>query len=277
MFLRPLAATAVLTASRIAGAAVEARRAPALTIDQQLGFLETARVVAAKPIGKGVTGALRLTLTDGVLTHDASFQSVNQQSRSQDLQRGKRFAGELLFVDSYRYNIAAWELARLLGLEEMMPPTVARYYRGEPGAFSWWVDDVLMDEGERERTNTQPSSGASIGVGRQRMRMQVFAELVRDTDRNKGNVLYTKDWRLVMLDFTRAFRLQPTLRLPDALTTCDRDLLERLRALDPAEVSRATGRHLTPFEIDALMKRRDLIVQRFDRLVAQRGESAVLF
>jgi hypothetical protein len=277
MFLRPLAATAVLAAALIAGAAVEARRAPALTVDQQLAFLETARVVAARPIGKGVTGALRLTLTDGVLTHDASFQNVNQQSRSKDLQRGKRFAGELLFVDSYRYNIAAWELARLLDLEEMMPPTVARYYRGEPGAFSWWVDDVLMDEGERERTNTQPASGASIGVGRQRQRMQVFAELVRDTDRNKGNVLYTKDWRLVMLDFTRAFRLQPTLRLPDALTTCDRDLLERLRALDKAEVSRATGRHLTPFEIDALMKRRDLIVQRFDRLVAQRGESAVLF
>lgn len=267
----------VLAAALAAGVSLEARRAPVPTVDEQLAFLTTARVVAARPIGKGVTGALRLTLTDGAFTHDASFQNVNQESRSLDLQRGKRFAGELLFVDSYRYNIAAWELARLLGLEEMMPPTVARYYRGEPGAFSWWVDDVLMDEGERERTNTQPAGGASIGVGRQRQRMQVFAELVRDTDRNKGNVIYTKDWQLVMLDFTRAFRLQPTLRLPDALTTCDRDLLERLRALDKAEVSRAAGRHLTPFEIDALLKRRDLIVQRFDRLVAQRGESAVLF
>jgi len=277
MFLRALGAPLVLAAALVGSATVEARRTPALTIDEQLTFLESARVVAARPIGKGVTGALKLTLTDGVITHDASFQSVDEHARPHDVSRGKRFAGELLFVDSYRYNIAAWELARLLGLEEMMPPTVGRYYRGKPGAFSWWMDDIMMDEGERERTNAQPAGADAVRVGRQRQQMQVFAELVRDTDRNKGNVLYTKDWRVVMLDFTRAFRLQPTLRLPDALTTCDRDLLERLRALRRDDVSRAAGRHLSPFEIDALMKRRDLIVERFDRLVAQRGESAVLF
>jgi len=277
MFLRALGAPLVLAAALVGSATVEARRTPALTIDEQLTFLESARVVAARPIGKGVTGALKLTLTDGVITHDASFQSVDEHARPHDVSRGKRFAGELLFVDSYRYNIAAWELARLLGLEAMMPPTVGRYYRGKPGAFSWWMDDIMMDEGERERTNAQPAGADAVRVGRQRQQMQVFAELVRDTDRNKGNVLYTKDWRVVMLDFTRAFRLQPTLRLPDALTTCDRDLLERLRALRRDDVSRAAGRHLSPFEIDALMKRRDLIVERFDRLVAQRGESAVLF
>lgn len=277
MFLRALGAPLVLAAALVGSATVEARRTPALTIDEQLTFLESARVVAARPIGKGVTGALKLTLTDGVITHDASFQSVDERARPHDVSRGKRFAGELLFVDSYRYNIAAWELARLLGLEAMMPPTVGRYYRGRPGAFSWWMDDIMMDEGERERTNAQPAGADAVRVGRQRQQMQVFAELVRDTDRNKGNVLYTKDWRVVMLDFTRAFRLQPTLRLPDALTTCDRDLLERLRALRRDDVSRAAGRHLSPFEIDALMKRRDFIVERFDRLVARRGELAVLF
>ncbi|MCC7177237.1 MAG: hypothetical protein IT177_02505 [Acidobacteria bacterium] len=274
---KSLAAVLVLAAALAVGASVEAHRTPALTVDEQLAFLKTARVVNARPIGKGVTGALRLTLTDGVVTHDASFQSVDDRARPHEVSQGKRFAGELLFVDSYRYNVAAWELARLLGLEAMMPPTVERYYRGEPGAFSWWVDEVMMDEGERERTNTQPAGMDAVRVGRQRQQMQVFAELVRDTDRNKGNVLYTKGWQLVMLDFTRAFRLRPELRLPQALTTCDRDLLDRLRALHKQDVSRAAGRHLTPFEIDALMKRRDLIVERFDRLVAERGASAVLF
>ena len=123
----------------------------------------------------------------------------------------------------------------------------------------------------------QPASGESINVGRQRQRMQVFAELVRDTDRNKGNVLYTKDWRLIMLDFTRAFRLQP-----DAAAARHAHHVRPRVARAPAHAgqgrrSRAAGRHLTPFEVDALMKRRDLIVARFDRLVAQRGESAVLF
>jgi hypothetical protein len=105
----------------------------------------------------------------------------------------------------------------------------------------------------------------------------VFAELVRDTDRNKGNVLYTRDWRLVMIDFTRAFRLQPELRTPEQLASCDRLLLSRLRRLQKAEVSRAAGRHLTASEIDALMKRRDLIVAHFDGLIAAKGEAAVLY
>jgi hypothetical protein len=278
MALRLATGLPVLVAVALtAGGPLEARRPATPDIDQQLAFLETARIVSARPIGRGVTGALRLTLTDGVLTHDASFQSIDEKTQPRDLQQGNRIAGELQFVDSYRYNVAAWEMARLLGLEEMMPATVERYYRGEKGALSWWVDDVLMDEAERERTNTQPSGMTAVNLGRQRQRMWVFAELVRDTDRNKGNVLYTRDWRLVMLDFTRAFRLQPTLRAADSLNTCDRNLLARLRQIDRAAVVRAAGPHLTPFEIDAFMKRRDLIVQHFDRLVAERGEAAVLF
>ena len=259
------------------GPGLEARRASVLDIDTQLAFLKQAKVVSARPIGKGVTGALRLTLSDGVLTHDASFQQVDQQVRPVDVLRGRRTAGDLQFVDSWRYNVAAWELARLLGLEAMMPATVERRYKGTLGAVSWWVEDVLMDEAERERTDTTPPNGLSVDVARQRQRMQVFAELVYDTDRNKGNVIYTRDWRVVMIDFTRAFRLDPALRVPGALTSCDRGLLERLRGLDRQDVSRAAGRHLTPFEIDALMARRDLIVERFDTLVATLGESAVLY
>jgi hypothetical protein len=233
--------------------------------------------VRSKPIGKGVTGALRLTLTDGQLTHDAAFQSVDQRTTQEDLRTGRRRAGELMFADSYHYNIAAWELARLLNLDGMMPPTVERTHDGSRGALSWWVDGVLMDEAERERTAATPPGGQSLALVQQRHRMQVFAELVQDTDRNKGNVIYTTDWRLIMLDFTRAFRTQASLRLPAALGMCDRNLLARLRALTKQEVARVAGRHLNPFEMDAMMKRRDLIVEHFDRLIATRGEAAVLF
>ena len=46
-------------------------------------------------------------------------------------------------------------------------------------------------------------------------------------DRNKGNVLYTKDWRVIMIDFTRAFRLDHELRYPETLQTCDRSSVQR--------------------------------------------------
>jgi hypothetical protein len=187
-----------------------------------------------------------------------------------------RHAGELSFVDAFRYNIAAWELSRLLGLGDMTPPTVARTVRGQPGALSWWMDDVLMDEAERERTSTTPPDGLALELSRQRQRMMVFAELVHDTDRNKGNVLYTTDWRLVMLDFTRAFRTTTTLRAPAVLRAIDCDRLVRLRALDRDTLRRVVGSHLTTCEAEAILKRRDLIVARFDRLLSARGAAGIL-
>ena len=244
-------------------------------IDAQLSFLRTAKVVSRRPIGKGVTGALRVTLSDGTRTHDAAFQAVAKESFGADVPRNLRRPDEMLFVDHYRYNIAAWRLAQLLGLAYMMPATVERVI-GSPGALSWWVDDVLMDEEERQRSQANPPSGA-IGLSQQYGRMRVFAELVRDTDRNKGNVVFTKSWQLVMLDFTRAFRLGKPLMTPSAISACDRHLLEGLRALSERALTEAVQDHLTGREIDAVMARRDLLVGHFDRLIAQRGEAAVLY
>lgn len=272
-----LVTPAVAIALAALGASALLAGQPTLSADQQVAFLKNAKVVASRPIGKGITGALRLTLSDGTLTHDAAFQKIDEKTSAQDIREGKKRAGELRFVDSYRYNIAAWEMARWLGLEAMMPATVERRYRGDVGALSWWVDDVMMDEAEREKKSAEPPDGGSLGLVRQRQLMQVFAELVYDTDRNKGNVVYTNDWQLVMLDFTRAFRTHAALRTPQAMGMIDRSLLARLRTLTRADAAKAVGSQLTAEEIDAMMARRGLIVEHFDRLVKQRGETAVLF
>ena len=39
--------------------------------------------------------------------------------------------------------------------------------------------------------------------------MNVFDALIYNTDRNRGNILITPDWRLWMIDHTRAFRRNP--------------------------------------------------------------------
>jgi hypothetical protein len=244
---------------------------PALGVEAQLQFLATAKIVRSRPIGKGITGALRVTLADGTTTHDAAFQAVAAEPRRD----GKRRAGEMRFVDHYRYNVAAWRLASQLGLGHMMPPTIERRVDGKAGALSWWVDDVMMDEAERESKDLQPPDG--LDFTRQRQRMAVFAELVRDTDRNKGNVVYTKDWRVVMLDFTRAFRLDTSLRTPALLGTCDRRLLASMRTLARDSLDQAVGDTLTKDEVRAVLGRREALVAHFDRLIAERGEAAVLY
>lgn len=243
----------------------------ALSHDEQLAFLASAGVVSSRPIGIGITGALRVVLSDGLRTHDAAFQRVAEGPRFD----GRKRAGELRFVDHYRYNIAAWRLASHLGLAHMMPPTIEREIDGRRGALSWWVDDVMMDEAERERKKAQPPD--ALDFSHQRQRMALFAELVRDTDRNKGNILYTRDWRVVMVDFTRAFRLETSLRPASQLTSCDRALLGALRGLRHEHVAQAVDGTLNGDEIKALVARRDRLVAHFDRLIAERGERAVLY
>ena len=249
--------------------------APALTAEQQREFLAKARITGGRPIGKGVTGSLRLTLTDGTLTHEAGFQTIDMRASAEDIRQGRKRAGEVHFADSYMYNIAAYEIARLLNLDHMMPATIERSYRGRAGSLTWWVDDVLMDEAQREKSNTQPTN--AMAFVHERQNMWVFAELVRDVDRNKGNVLYTKDWRVIMLDFTRAFRLQPELRNPSFLQQCDRKLYERLQTLTPDEVRAAVKNYLTGPELKAVLARRQLIVDHYAQLIKQKGEKAVLY
>jgi hypothetical protein len=107
--------------------------------------------------------------------------------------------------------------------------------------------------------------------------MNVFDALVYNTDRNRGNVLITPDWKLWMIDHTRAFRRNPDLQDADALHQCERGMYEKLKTLDEAVVRERLKEYLTSLEIKALLKRRKLILERLDKLIAERGEEQILY
>src|SRR5271155_3745182 len=94
-----------------------------LTKEQIKQFLQTAEIIKSKPSSKGVTQPWRLTLSNGTITHDAGFQSIDEHKSVMKLESGKV---ELDFVDSYKYNIAAYALAELVGLDDMLPVYVER-------------------------------------------------------------------------------------------------------------------------------------------------------
>ncbi len=244
---------------------------PNLTKEQIREFLLTAQVVKSKQTSKGVTSPWRLTLSDGKLTHDAAFQAVDESKTMMQLASG---GAEINFVDSYRYDLAAYELAELLGLDDMMPVTVERKWNGQKGALSWWLP-WKWDEGMRIKQKLRPPDPESWN--KQMHKMWVFAQLVYDTDRNMGNILISEDWKIWMIDFTRAFRLHSDLQDPKILVQCDRQLLEKLKQLDANVVAQKTRGHLNKWEIKALMARRDKIVAHFQKLIAQKGESAILY
>ncbi len=179
---------------------------------------------------------------------------------------------ELNFVDSYHYNIAAYELAKLAGTNDMIPVTVERRWNGQTGALAWWIpwkwDDVM-----RHQQNLHPPDVDAWN--KQMYRVRVFDELVYDTDPNL--VLITEDWKIWRIDFTRAFRYQQDLRDSKNLVMCDRQLLEKLRQLNGDTVLEKTKPHLNKGEVKALMARRDKIGATFQKLVAQKGEAAVVY
>ena len=181
---------------------------------------------------------------------------------------------ELNFRDTYHYNIAAYELAGLLGLDDMMPVAVQRRWEGKTGAMAWWIAKK-WDEGMRMKEKIQPPDPEAWN--KQIYKLRVFNQLIYDTDPNLGNWVITEDWKLRMIDFTRAFRLYHDLENVKNLTRFDRQLLEKLKQLDPVEVEQKTKPHLNKSEVKAIMMRRDKILALAQQLIAQKGESEVLY
>jgi hypothetical protein len=266
-----LAAMVVMGGRPVLGQTAAPAAAPALDVAAQAEFLRTAKVIRSRTISRGVTVPYRLTLTDGTVTHDAAFQSIQERRSQADFgAKGVEFN----FADSHHFNLAAYAIAGLLGLDAMMPVTVHRFWNGKEGTLTWWIEDAFDESTRLKEKRNPPNPGA---WNQQMYKMRVFAALVGDTDRNLGNVLITNDWKLWMIDFTRAFRLWDELKYPADLHQIDRTLLARLRELDPAAMKAATAHCLTVFEQDAVIKRRDLLVAHFDGLIKAKGSAAVLY
>ena len=234
-------------------------------------FLLQAEIVATRSSKKGVTNAKRVTLFDGRVRHDAQLQDVDIAMALFEV--APKYT-EVNFKDTYRYNIAGYRLSQLLGLDNV-PMSVERKVSGKRVAMTWWIDDVMLDESARQKEKTagpDPSRTAS-----QLHILRVFDELIQNRDRNGGNLLWTADWKMWMIDHTRAFRLGKDLLKPQQLERVDRSLLEKLRDLTPSNLADTMDAVLTKDEIGALLARRDAIVKLFDERIAQRGETTVLF
>jgi hypothetical protein len=241
-----------------------------LTASEMEAFLQKAKILDVRGAGGGVTGSQRVKMTDGKITHDAHVQSV-------DIAKPVFTAGahtELNFKDTYRFNIAGYRLARLMGIDTV-PMSVERNVNGKVAAVTWWVDDVQMDEKERLKRKTMGPN--PLRTSNQIQVMRIWDELIQNRDRNQGNILWTNDWTMWLIDHTRAFRTGKELLKPDELTRCDRGLLGRLKALNEESIVQAVGDSLLKDERNAILERRDRIVQIIEERAAKLGEAAVLF
>lgn len=231
----------------------------ALSDSEIEAFLLKADVVKTKSTSKGITGSLQATLTDGRITHDAHIQQIDESKREFQSMSGTEFN----FRDSWTFNVAGYKLDRLLGLN-MVPVSVSRRYRSKPSAFTWWIDNVAMDEGDRLKKKISPPDYKTWNEQMQLVRL--FDQLIYNVDRNMGNLVITKDWQVWAIDHTRAFRTHDQLKSPNNVTRCDRQVFQRLKDLSSETLKRELGGVLDTWQIRALLARRDAIVKRIESL-----------
>jgi hypothetical protein len=267
MLRRALAGAAVLTLVVIALPRAQQAPAPAPTAAQAgpsskiwIGheaeyeeFLRTAKIAKSSEIKVGVTHPHHCYFESGGLVAGAVFKP---------LQPG-RLSG---YFESYRSEIAAYEMDKILGLG-MVPPTVERKYSGQTGSLQLWVENVVY---MRDRDPSKAPD--AVAWNRQVYRWRVWDNLIANIDRNQGNLLLDPAWNLILIDHSRAFTNDQ--KMPFAMIKIDREFYRRLKTLNEPMLKEKLGNLLFDGP-KPLLERRDKIIQHFDELLAKYGEAGV--
>jgi hypothetical protein len=239
------------------------------TLEAKENALRNAKVIKSKKLGTGITNPLKLTMQDGQTEFYAVFKDVNvRKAGMTQLKSGT----EMDFKDSWEFDVAAYELDKMLGLN-MVPVTVERKYNGEKGAVQWWIENA-MTEGDRKEKGLEPPDKDAWNQAIFKVRL--FDNLIYNIDRNLGNLLITPDWKIWMIDHSRCFKNLDTLKSQGDLSHFSISFINALKKLDEAGVKEHCGKYLTIYEIRSMMKRRDAIVQLFDKMHTEQGDS-ILF
>jgi hypothetical protein len=168
------------------------------------------------------------------------------------------------YWESYKSEIAAYELDKLLGLG-MVPPTVEKRWKGDLGAAMLWLKPVRPWREVQDLP--KPEKWNRIAV-----RMKMFDNFICNPDRNSGNLLVDHDWNLYLIDHSRAFITDK--KLVSVMTRVDRDLWQKMLALDEATLTATLGRWIDGGSIRAMLRRRDAMKVAIDGLFAKYGDKA---
>jgi len=234
------------------------------------GFLKTADVVGEKQLtGEGaVTNPWVLTLKQGDFTHRGVWKNARGRQKG--------------YIEGWPYEIAAYRIDRLLGLN-MIAPTIERRFHEDLGSCQYWIDDTIsLREKERKKIKTPPRW--IFGWNRATYLQRFFDNLIANEDRSEGNVLITKDWRMILIDHSRSFRTWKKLIYtekhpegPKLMSELPRAIVEKAKALTFESIKGVVGDYLTDDEIKTVLVRRDLILAEIDKLIKKNGEEKVLY
>jgi len=240
-------------------------------------LLKTAPILRSAEIGEGVTKPYAVYLKNGDAEQKACWKNPS------GIQDG--------FLEGWQYEIAAYQIDKLIGLN-MIPPTVEKEFEGRPGALSYWATTEYSLLELQEQKIEFPKA-VLPRTDDMKYLARAWDCLVGNEDRTQQNVRYTKDWRTILIDHSRAFRSSGefTERLmfgkdgikksaegrPFLFRRLPRSFLEKVRALDFKSIKAAVGTYLTDKEIEAVLMRQTLLLAEIDEMIRENGEAKVLY
>ena len=241
------------------------------TDDAILDFLSTAEIVSRERIPVGVTRPDEVVLEKDGIRARAAYKDIDERYQRARMNDGSFFMN---LRDYFMFERAAYELAQMLGLDNV-PPTVIRRFGRDRASLQLWIENSMT---ELDRANEGLRPPSALQWTRQVQTMYLFDDLVGNVDRNAGDIVIDRDsWKLWMIDHSRAFQIDSKLRNAPKLLFCRRDVWEKLQALDKEEVAGQLGEYLTASELNSMFERRDALVEHIQALIDDRTEGAVLY
>lgn len=226
-------------------------------------YLRTAKIISIdKDESAGRTAPWRINLDDGKVRRRGHFKHLNRPRPS-------------FLADSYKYEIAAYELDKLLDLN-IVPPVVKRKIEGTEGSLQLYLEDCI-NENERKRRNIEPPDSESFKNTLEVI--NVYENLVYDEDcfDSADTLIHISDWKVCRVDFSMAFSPTPELIPGCRITQCSKKFYQNLLKLDSEAVKAKLKSYLNEEEIEALLKRKNIIIEKIQQLIEEKGEESVLF
>lgn len=215
-------------------------------------FIKTAPFARTTGLAVGVTKSQRAFFAPGGLVESVAWKELKPGMRNG-------------FFESYKSEIAAYELDKLLQLD-MVPPKVERKEGNDVGVAIMWVSGVKSFKDLGGAPRVPPIHQASWNG--QLTRAKMFHNLIGDIDPNLGNWLVDPAWNLILIDHSRA--LTGTKTLIHKMQSVDEPLWTRMMALTDESLTAAVGQWLGKSEIAALLERRAKMKTDIDKLSRSR-------
>lgn len=235
-------------------------------------FLKTAQITNSEDVPEGVTKPIRLYLKKGDVEISGCWKNI----------KGKKGG----YLEGWQYEIAAYEMDKLLDLN-LIPPTVEKQFKGKKGSLQFWVESeysllAIMDQ----KIPFPPEH--SDRLNKMKYVTRAFDSLIANEDRTQQNILYTKDWRLILIDHSRSCRSSKKfteqlmfgkngIQGSKLIRRLPRALVEKIKTLQFDSIKNAVGPYLKDKEIKAILVRKKLLLDEIEEMIKEKGEENVLY